>query len=218
MKNSSSTLALAFILAAGLAILSAGCGSNTTAPIEESDSLQTEAQNEELNEQSAAPKLLVLVPGALEIGIPEGVNEIERKKGEAEDSLFFEVAMGINVMDLDFDVFKCTDENMALEQMEEQALFVSDEGKTFEHESGKKYRSQWYSLPYFTDNKFSLTSYKREDDYSTLEDDAKANSNNGLTENQILSAHTNRYYLRFITKEDGKPRVFVMVLNLTVGC
>jgi len=216
MKNASSTLALAFILAAGLAILSAGCGSNTTAPIEESDSLQTEAQNEELNEQSAAPKLLVLVPGALEIGIPEGVNEIERKKSEAEDSLFFEVAMGINVMDLDFDVFKCTDENMALEQMEEQALFVSDEGKTFEHESGKIYRSEWYTLTYALEKKFRLTSFKHESDYSALVDKEKENIK--LKENQTLSSYITRYYLRFSTSERGKPRVFVMVLNLTVGC
>jgi hypothetical protein len=216
MKNAYSTLALAFILIAGLAILSAGCGSNTTASNQESDSLQNEAQNEEPNEQSAAQKLLVLIPGALEIGIPEGVSETSRKKSPTEDSLFFEVEMGINPMDLEFGMIKNSDENLSLEQMEEQSLFISDEGKTYEHESGKKYRSQWYALPYVMERKFRLTTYKDDNDYSTLEDDAKGNAE--LKENQTLSAYTNRYYIRFITKEAGKPRVFVMVLSLTVGC
>ena len=218
MKNASSTLALAFILVTGLAIFSAGCGSNPTTSTEESDSLQTEAQNEEPNEQSTGSKLLVLIPGALEIGIPEGVNEKERKKGTSEDSLFFEVEMGVNPMDLEFGMVKNSDENLSLEQMEEQSLFISDEGKTKEHESGKKYRSQWYALPYVMERKFRLTTYKDDNDYSTLEDDAKANGNAELKENQTLSAFTNRYYIRFITKEAGKPRIFVMVLNLTVGC
>jgi hypothetical protein len=203
---------------AGLTLLSAGCGSNTAASKEESDSLQAEAHGEELNEQSAASKLLVLIPGALEIGIPEGVNEKERKKGNSEDSIFYELAMGVNPMDLEFGMLKNSDENLSLEQMEEQRLFVDDGDKTFEHASGKTYRSQWYTLTYAMEKKFRLTSFKDESDYSTLVDDAKANGNAGLKENQTLSAYTTRYYLRFSTQDAGKPRVFVLVLNLMVGC
>lgn len=196
------------------AVVVSGCTNQTTSSEVLSDSLQAESQLEPVTNT----RILALIPGALEIGIPEGLNEKERKKGATEDSLFFEVEMGVNPMDLEFGIIINSAENLSLEQMEEQSLFISDEGKTYEHESGKKYRSQWYALPYVMERKFRLTTYKDDNDYSTLENDAKANGNAGLQENQTLSAFTNRYYIRFITQEAGKPRAFVMVLNLTVGC
>jgi hypothetical protein len=189
MKIASSVLV--YLLFAGLIISSLGCGNQSENSGVENDSLLTEAHNEATNEENkngeAKSKLLVLIPGALEIGIPQGVNEIERKKSKLEDSLFFEVEMGINPMDLRFNVFKCTDDSMSLDQMERQALYISDDGKTFEVDSAKKYYSQWYGLPFFTDNNFRLTTYKREDDYPTIEDDATANGSIKLKEGQTLS-------------------------------
>jgi hypothetical protein len=210
MKNAPSTLA-SFIIA-GMTFLGTGCGSQPESPTTANDSLQTEANAE----QVSTSKILVLIPGALEIGIPEGVSEKERKKGDSEDSLFFEVEMGINPMDLEFGIIKNSDENLSLEQMEEQRLFIDDDGKTFEHESGKIYRSEWYTLTYALEKKFRLTSFKHESDYSALVDNEKENIK--LKENQTLSSYITRYYLHFSTSERGKPRVFVLVLNLTVGC
>jgi hypothetical protein len=209
MKNTSSTL-FCFLLF-GLIILGAGCGENAGKKAVEADSIAVE-NNEEVEESEN----LVLIPGALKIGIPEGVNEKERNKGASEDSIFYELEMGVNPMDLEFGMLQNTDENLSLEQMEEQRLFVDDGGKTFEHESGKIYRSEWYTLTYAMENKFRLTSFKQESDYSALVDYKKENIK--LKENQTLSSYITRYYLRFSTSESGKPRVFVLVLNLTVGC
>lgn len=196
------------------AFVISGCSNQSPSNTTENDSLQFEEKAEAV----AGNRILALIPGALEIGIPEGLNEKERKKSKLEDSLFFEVEMGVNPLDLRFDVFKCTDDSMSLDQMERQALYISDDGKTFEVDSAKKYYSQWYGLPFFTDNNFRLTTYKREEDYPTIEDDATASGSIKLKEGQTLSAHINRYYIRFSTREAGKPRTFILVLELVVGC
>ncbi len=192
-------------------MINTSCNSNSKNKAVEADSVYVETQNE-----SSEPGKLTLIPESLELILPEGLKEISRKKGNAEDSLFFEVEMGINPMDLEFGILKNKDENLIIEQMEEQRLFVDDEGKTFEHESGKIYRSEWYTLTYAMEKKFRLTSFKHESDYSTLVDNEKGNIK--LKENQILSFYKTRYYLRFSTSENGKSRAFVLVLNLTVGC
>ena len=211
MKKTISTLFL--FLLAGLLFLCASCGSTTENKAVEADSVMVENMDE-----SPKPTNLVLMPAALELGIPSELKEKSRKKGNTEDSIFFELEMGVNPMDLEFGMLKNSDENLSLEQMEEQHLYVNDEGKTFEHTPGKKYRSNWYTLTYALEKKFRLTSFKDESDYSTLVEDAKANGNTGLKENQTLSAYTNRYYLKLSTIMAGKPKVFMLVLDMMVGC
>lgn len=211
MKKTNSTLFL--FLLAGLLFFGTSCGSSTENKAVEADSAMVENMDESTN-----PTNLVLIQGALELGIPSELKEKSRKKGNAEDSIFFELEMGVNPMDLEFGMLKNSDENLSLEQMEEQHLFVNDEGKTFEHTPGKKYLSNWYTLTYALEKKFRLSSYKDENDYSTLVEDAKANGNTGLKENQTLSAYTNRYYLKLSTIEAGKSKVFVLALEMMVGC
>lgn len=189
------------------------CGSNTEKSGVEADSVQAETTSDTIQ-----TNLLVLVPNALEIGLPEGLKETSRTKGNGEDSIFFEPELGINPMDLEFLILKNTDENLRIEQMEEQALFVNDEGKTFEHESNSKYRSQWYLLTYAMEQKFRLTSYKDEGDFSTLVEDVEKKGNTNLKENQTLSAYTNRYFIKLSTTDKGKSKAFVLVLDLIVGC
>jgi hypothetical protein len=211
MKKTISTLFL--LLMAGLLFLGASCGSSTENKAAEADSAFVENVDE-----ATKPTNLVLIPGALELGIPSELKEKSRKKGNTEDSIFFELEMGVNPMDLEFGMLKNNDDNLSVEQMEEQRLFVNDEGKTFEHTPEKMYRSQWYALTYAMEKKFRLTSFKDENDYSTLVEDAKANGNTGVKENQTLSAYTNRYYLKLRTILAGKPKVFMLVLDMMVGC
>jgi hypothetical protein len=211
MKKTISTLFL--FLVAGLLFLGASCGSSTENKAAEADSAFVENVDE-----APKPTNLVLIPGALELGIPSELKEKSRKKGNTEDSIFFELEMGVNPMDLEFGMLKNNDDNLSIEQMEEQHLFVNDEGKTFEHTPEKMYRSQWYALTYAMEKKFRLTSFKDENDYSTLVEDAKANGNTGLKENQTLSAYTNRYYLKLSTIMARKPKVFILVLDMMVGC
>jgi len=205
------TSTLFSVLWAGLILLAASCGDTAQNKAVEADSLNVDVAND-----TSAKTNLVLINGALEIGIPESLKEISRNKGASEDSIFYELEMGVNPMDLEFGMLQNTDENLSLEQMEEQRLFVDDGGKTFEHESGKIFRSEWYTLTYAMEKKFRLTSFKQESDYSALVDYKKENIE--LKENQTLSSYITRYYLRFSTNESGRPRVFIMVLNLTVGC
>jgi hypothetical protein len=73
-------------------------------------------------------------------------------------------------------------------------------------------------MPYVLERKFRLTTYKDDDDFSTLEDDSKANGYGDLIESQMLSAYINRYYVRFKTTDSGKPRIFILVLDLIIGC
>lgn len=196
---------------AGFILFSIGCGGNAKNKAVEADSVSVENQND-----ASEPRNLALIPEALVLKLPEGLKETSRKKGASEDSIFYELEMGINPMDLEFGILQNKDENLTLEQMEEQHLFVDDEGKTFEHESGIIYRSEWYTLTYAMEKKFRLTSFKHESDYSALVDDEKENIQ--LKENQTLSSYITRFYLRLSTSENGKPREFVLVLNLTVGC
>lgn len=207
----SNTTILFPVLLAGLILLSTSCGDSAQNKSVEADSLNVGASND-----TSTKTNLVLINGALEIGMPESLKEISRKKGASEDTIFYELEMGVNPMDLEFGMLQNTDENLSLEQMEEQHLFIDDDGKTFEHESGKIYRSEWYTLTYALEKKFRLTTFKHESDYSALVDKEKENIK--LKENQTLSSYITRYYLRFSTSENGKPRVFVLVLNLTVGC
>jgi hypothetical protein len=211
MKKTTSTL-FSFLLA-GLLFLCASCGSTTENKAVEADSATVENVGE-----APKPTNLVLIPGTLELEIPSELKEKSRKNGNTEDSIFFELELGVNPMDLEFGMLQNNDENLSLEQMEEQHLYVNGEGKTFEHAPGKKYRSHWYTLTYAMERKFRLTSFKDENDYSTLVDDAKANGNTGLKENQTLSAYTNRYYLKLSTNEAGKSKAFVLVLDMMVGC
>lgn len=201
------------LFGAGIFLL-ASCSPNIPNSPAEADSLATAAQ---ANTPSQT-QTVVLVAGNLEIGLPEGLKKGEVKSGTAVDSLFFEVEMGVNPMDLEFSVLKHTDENLSLEQLEEQKLYVGDEGKTFEHASGKTYRSKWYTLPYALEHKFRLTSYKDDDDYSNLVEAMEASGQAGLSGNQTLSAYTNRYYLRFKTSVGGNAKEFVWVLEIPVGC
>lgn len=214
MKNFTSTLFLYLLVS--IVLLGFGCGFGTDNTAVEADSVFVDTL--QTVDAATVPTKIILIPEALEIGIPKELQVKSRKNGATEDSLFFEVEMGINPMDLEFDMLKFIDDNLSLEQMEEQSLFVGDEGKTYEHESGKKYRSRWYAMPYVMERKFRLTTYKDDDDFSTLEDDAKANGYSDLVENQMLSAHTNRYYVRLKTNDSGKPRIFILVLDLIVGC
>ncbi len=211
MKKTTSTLFL--FLLAGLLLLGASCGSTTENKAVEADSAMVENIDE-----APKPTNLVLMPAGLELGIPSELKEKSRKKGNAEDSIFFELEIGVNPLDLEFDMLKNSDENLSLEQMEEQHLYVNDEIKTFEHTAGKKYRSNWYTLTYALEKKFRLTSFKDENDYSTLVEDAKENGKTGLKENQTLSAYTNRYYLKLSTIMAGKPKVFMLVFDMMVGC
>jgi hypothetical protein len=214
MKNFTSPLFICLL--ASIVFLGFGCGSGTDNSAVEADSVFVDTL--QTVDSAQEPIRIVLIPGALEIGIPKELKVKSHKKGATEDSLFFEVEMGVNPMDLEFDMLKFTDDSMSLEQMERQALYISDEGKTYEHESGKKYLSQWYALPYVMERKFRLTTFKDDNDYSTLEEDAKANGSISLKENQTFSAFKNRYYIRFVTREAGKPRTFILVLDLIVGC
>ena len=214
MKNFTSPLFICLL--ASIVFLGFGCGSGTDNSAVEADSVFVDTL--QTVDSAQEPIRIVLIPGALEIGIPKELQVKSRKNGATEDSLFFEVEMGVNPMDLEFDMLKFTDDSMTLEQMERQALYISDEGKTYEHESGKKYFSQWYALPYVMERKFRLTTFKDDNDYSTLEEDAKANGSISLKENKTFSAFNNRYYIRFGTREAGKPRTFILVLDLIVGC
>ncbi len=214
MKNFTSPLFICLL--ACIVFLGFGCGVGTDNSAVEADSVLVDTL--QTVDATTEPTKIILIAGALEIGIPKELQVKSRKNGATEDSLFFEVEMGINPMDLEFDMLTFKDENLSLEQMEEQSLYLSDEGKTYEHESGKKYRSQWYALPYVMERKFRLTTYKDDNDFSTLEDDAKANGYSDLVENLLLSAYTNRYYVRLKTEDSGKPRIFIMVLDLIIGC
>jgi hypothetical protein len=211
MKKTISELLL--FLLAGLLFFGASCGSTTENKAVEADSAIVENMDE-----APKPTNLVLIPGALELAIPSELKEKSRKKGNTEDSIFFELEMGVNPLDLEFGMLQNKDDNLSIEQMEEQHLYVNDEGKTFEHTPGKKYCSNWYTLTYALEKKFRLTSFKDENDYSTLVEDVKANGNTGLKENQTLSAYTNRYYLKLSTIMAGKPKVFMLVLDMMVGC
>lgn len=197
----------------GVAVICVSCGGNAEKQAIEADSISTET----IPDSTKATKLM-LIPGSLELGIPAGVIEKSRAKSSSADTIVFEVEMGQNPMNLAFDILRNSDETMSIEQMEEQRLFVNDEGKTFEHSSGSIYRSQWYALPYALERKFRLSSYKDENDYSTLVEDAEKNGTAALTENQTLSAYTSRYFIQLSTTQAGKPRRFVLVLELIVGC
>ena len=174
-------------------------------------------------DSGAVQNTLTLIPQVLEIGLPAGLSEKERKKGNQEDSIFYDLEMGLQPMDLEFKLLICKDDSLTIDQQEEQKLFLSYDGKTWEHPADKSYRSAWYYLPYFIERKFSLTGYKDENDYQTLTDDKdlelKTDSFEGFA-TSLLNAEVfaTRYFIRLKTGSSGGNKNFILIINTQVGC
>lgn len=199
----------------GLAIVFSSCGGNSETQAVEADSAVATAIPDSNQNRNTT---LILIPNQLELEIPEALQERARKQRPEGDSVFYELAMGAEAMDLEFKFIKPSNDALSLEQMEEKRLFVGNDGKTYEYEGGQIFQSQWYTLPFSLEQKFKLTSYKDESDYAKMAELEEVAGNTKLNENETLSAYTSRYFLKLEQPVNGKLKQFILVLELVVGC
>lgn len=209
------------VILAQLFLLCACSGSNQQA-------LETAETAESMNSEDQVPEVetLQLIAEVLEIGIPEGLSKERINKSAEVDSFFYTLEMGINPLDLEFTLLKNSDENLQIEQQEKKVLFISDEGKTYEHPSGAKYTSKWYMLTYALEKKFRFTTYKDEEDYPVLPEELEKSrtGDSSMQEGQEDGMfprpefYTTQYIIKLSTSQMKKENEFVLVINVPVGC